>query len=733
MRSACCAALLLFIAAASGAADDLPFFGEMRFGVTAAAQGLDLRTHNHSHPYKHDEHADTPEGFALDELLLGAADLERRSFLALRALDAGQHDQQVAAALGVFGTWRAEIVFEGFPRLFTRTARSPFAYLGNGRLVVDEAIRRELEAAAGEELARSARRVATQAPLSEIRFQRNRLTGRARWQPREWLEVRVTARDEMRNGWRPFSLGSFDVMGTPGDPRFAILMFEFAEPVESRTDEVTVGTTIRGATWHVDLDGSATRFRNTIAFIDYDNPFRVTHQAATPDGLSNRMRASRGHVTSAPNTTGHSLRASGHFDLGTRAHVGASLGWIGMRQDQRFVPWTLNLAIPGSGLPEGLGPTNHDALPRDSLGGRASVLSTDDSLAVTLTNDLTLTLRYRDYDFSNDTPELPLPGYAGFGDSVWRTEFAGSPIVAVGRSFRRQSGESDLVWRRGPLRARFTHEREIWTREHRQSGRTEQDSVTAAVQLRAGEVSGRTTLRHRRRNGTTLAGRDALRFDTADLRRTDIRAHAQWTPSERAGVTAALNTLWSAYGTSPEGLQQLDAYDGTIAVRLSIFAAAELTARLSRDAMRYDYAHAGVAPVPERWGRDVNDRSTTAGLDFGTSLGPLTLHAGYERATGTQSIVMLTGAARDELPRVRTNQQRIRAEMEMELTPRWHAGLRYRYAPFSIDDYATNDLSFYPLDAFSPEMDARRVFLLDARYADHEVHVLALYFRLASR
>lgn len=702
------------------AAGDFPFFGDADFGLTASAQAFDARTHQHPYPNKYDEHSHTPEGLALDETFVAAANERTLGFLTLRLLDAGQRDQRFSAELGQFGTWHAEASFATIPSVFMHATRTPFAYLGHGRLIVDEAIRRDLQEAIGDELVTRARRVATTSAQTEVGFRRNTLAGRMMWRPADWLEVRIGATDQMRNGTMPFSIGAFDIVSSG----FSILMFEIAEPVERRTDELMAGMTVRGGGWHFDVDASASQFRNTIAFIDYDNPFRVTH-AASEDGLTGRMSASRGHITSAPNATSRAIRASGAFSIGERAHVGASLTWMGMTQDQRFVPWTLNLAIPGSELPAGLGPTNAEALPRPSLQGRASILSTDDSVAIALTSALTLTLRYRDYDFNSRTPDLQMPGYAGFGDAAWRTEFDGSPILAAGHSFRRQTAQTDLVWDRKPLRARLSHAREIWRREERQSRRTEDDSIAASLQFRSGEWHGRTTARHRRRRGYLAADEALVPFDTAGLARNDATALGVWSPTDRLSVTGAATSHQSDYG-GRYGLQRVSLHDANVALHAAITDSFDATARVSRDGMSYDYVHAGA------WGRDVRDTSTAAGIEILKSAGRFTARAGWEIATGDQKIVVTTGDETQEWPRVRTTWQRLETGLEVEVTPRWHAGVRYRYSPFTLDDYATNDLSVYPFDEIAPITDARRVLLLDARYAGHEVHVLAIYFRLTS-
>lgn len=725
MRSLVFAAFLTLAASSGLGSNDLPFFGRATFRLTTSAQAVDLRQNGSRHPYKFDEHTDTTEGFALDELVLDATNGRRESFLSITARDAGQRDQQFVADVGIFGAWRASASFDGFPQVYTTTARSPFSYLGAGRMAVDEAMRRELETVSDDDLALSAHRIATQAPLTRVGFQRNRLAGGARWTPLDWLVIRATARDEMRNGTRPFSIGSFDISGPAVAPQLSILMFEFPERIEVRTNEFTFGTTVRGRAWHLDVDASAMRFRNTITDIDYDNPFRITHAAATPDGLANRMRAPRGIATSSPDSAAQSVRASGHVNLGARARVGASVTWIDMHQDQRFAPWTLNLAIQGSGLPEGLGPVNTEALPRASLEGRANVLATDDSVAFMLRRNLTLTLRYRDYDFTNETPELPMPGYAGGGDAYWRTEFAGEPIVAAARSYRRQVAQTELVWHRGAMRGRVSHEREIWTRQQRQRARTEQDAVTAALHFRSRDLSGSATVRHARRDGNAAVDPAALlRFDAGDRTHSDGRVRLQWTPSERIGVTAAVSGLSDDYDQARIGLQRFEAYDGAVDVRLRIFSTSEIIARLARHSIGYGYTLLTPGSVDERRGRDVDDVSNSAVVEYDTTAGRFSIHLGYEREAGRQSM--------SDRPRVTTDLQQVRADVHYELTPHWRVGLRYRYEPYSLDDYATNGLSPYPLDVLSPEIDARRVFLLDARYGGHEAHVLALYFRLAS-
>ena len=685
--------LLLFaLAATRAAAADLPFFGRVTFDVRATAQAVDVRRTGDKRPHKFEEHAEYAEGFALDDLRVDSVNAGRRSFLNLVAREAGQADQQFAAEAGVFGTWRGALTFAGFPRLFTSSTRSPFGYMGAGRLTIDEAVRRELTFATNEDLAHVVERVATRAPLLRVGYHRTRIAAAARWLPFDWLAVRATARDETRNGTRPFSTGRFDE--TPGG--FAIELFELAEPLEMRTTELVAGTTLRGASWHVDADASFMRFRNTITDLHYDNPFRMTE----------------GIATAPPDSAARMLRVSAQADLGTRAVASLSAAWTAMTQDQRLAPWTINHAIEGSGLPPGMRAVNVEALPRASLKGKANVFTTDDSLALLLTRNATLTFRYRDYDFANETPEMRMPGYAGGGDTFWRTELRGQPIAAVPLSYRRQTGQSELAWSRGRLRARLGYERESVTREQQQTVRTARNGFTAAVNYRREDLVASAALRR-----SDQTGGEAMRFDAATRTRDDARFRVQWTPGERFAAAASFSTVADDYGRRPLGMRRFAVSNASVDVRMTLSNESALTARVTRESTAYEYAQPG-------WERAVDDGVTSAALEYDVALGRLSLHAAYERSAARQSI--------SDRPEIESTLQDVRAEAEYELTPRWQVGMRYRHEPYALDDYATDVVSVHPDGALSGDADARRMLLLDARYSDHAAHVLAVYFRLES-
>lgn len=672
-------------------AAELPFFGDATFEITVGGQAVDVRRSGERHPYLFEEHSDEPEGFVLDRFHAESVDAGRGAFLRLLARDAGQRDQHIAASAGIFGSWRASAEFASVPTLYTTSTRSPFAYLGAGRLGVDDAIQRELANADDDELSAIAARVATNAPLLRVGFHRTQSAGEVRWTPSSWLMVRASMRDATRNGTRPLGIGRFDRV----DGGFAVELFELAEPLEMRSDEFAVGSTLRGSGWHVDIDGSVMRFRNTITDIHYDSPFRLTE----------------GIATAAPDTGARMIRASGSVELGPRALLGLSAAWTGMTQDQRFAPWTLNHAISGSGLPPGTGPVNVEALPRPTLEGNANAFSTDDSLAFRLTSATAIAFRYRAHDFANDTPVLAMPGYAGGGDTVWRTEFRGEPVVATPLSYRRQTGEAELLWTRRRSRARFSYERELVSREREETHRTHQDTVTAAVNWRRRETVASALLSH-----SVRSGHDAIRFDAANRTRNRYRGRVQLPAGDRLAIAASLHGVADDYGRDALGMRSFSSTSASVDVNVTMSEEATLTARVGRDATAYSYAQ------PE-WTRDVDDVLTSAALGYDAAFGALSLHGWYELADARQTI--------RGRPEVKSVLQHARAEAEYELSARWVAGMRYRFEPYELADYATDDLSVYPLPVLS-DADARRVLLLDARYAGHNAHVLGVYFRFRS-
>ena len=243
-----------------------------------------------------------------------------------------------------------------------------------------------------------------------------------------WARVR----NEDRSGARVIGSGTYERFAqTPGGihtgDRFIVTGRDLAEPLDYGTLGVSAGAGVHRDPGSADLEYSLTRFRNCDDVLLHDNPFRLTDAQATRFTVfgGGRTAASPRSATSgSPRTasrTSSPRRARSTFRMHGR--LAASLSYGIVTQDQAFQPYTFNTASA---------PPTRPSRTRASWPARARCRSGPERRHPDARGD---PLRERPPapadDGLREVPRLPVrrplgrdpvPGYAGYGDSVWRLE-----------------------------------------------------------------------------------------------------------------------------------------------------------------------------------------------------------------------------------------------------------------------------------------------------------------------
>src|SRR5262249_54641178 len=93
---------------------------------------------------------------------------------------------------------------------------------------------------------------------------------------------------------------------------------------------------------------------------------------------------------------------------------------------------------------------------------------------------LNFTARYRYYDLANETHRIDFPGYVRF-DAVWEA----IPRVNVPYGYRRTQGDATVGYDFGPVTVEGGYRYLQWNRSFRETTRTNENTLIAAVNLRA--------------------------------------------------------------------------------------------------------------------------------------------------------------------------------------------------------------------------------------------------------
>jgi hypothetical protein len=241
---------------------------------------------------------------------------------------------------------------------------------------------------------------------------------------------------------------------------------EIAEPVHYRTDDITASAEWKARFGLVRGSLGYSRFADDLQSVTFSNPFRATDSSElnamfgpSQFGVDGPRE---GRIALAPDN--EALRGSVgvmlKFPGRTRVNADFSVGsW---RQNEPFIPFSSNSAIATP-----VRATDAGALPARSLQGEMNTFTQSYTASSRPVTGLVLTVRYRYYKLSNDTPRITVPGEAYF-DGVWNF----NPRISVPYAYTKDRlfAAGAYEWGKASFEAGFSYDG--WDRAFRETKRT---------------------------------------------------------------------------------------------------------------------------------------------------------------------------------------------------------------------------------------------------------------------
>jgi MtrB/PioB family decaheme-associated outer membrane protein len=501
---------------------------------------------------------------------------------------------------------------------------------------------------------------------------------------------------------------------------------ETAEPVEYRTQDVSLSAEW-ARSWGL-LRGAVQMnwFDNAIEVQAFDNPFRAVDSTdpnayqAPGSGSINGPRL--GRIALPPDNRAVTGSVGGSFRFGrhTRVSADASLGqWT---QDEAFIPFSTNTAITSP-----VNATDPAALPARSLDGRIRVSALSATVSSRPVPNLTLTGRFRRYDLDNETPRLSLPqGYARF-DAAWNAN--GRISVPYGYGTDRLLASAAYTF--GRLNLEAGYRREGWDRTFRDTEETAEDTFFAGTwvkprdwaMLRATVERGRRTFDHydfEHSEHASFLGDVAptnlpslRRFDQAERDRTRAVVLLQLTPWGESSFSFTYADAQDDYGESPHGLLEAgqrafsaDA-DWTPTDRLNLYGFYSRERIRSLQRGRQSGATPSANPADD-WTSDIDTDADTVG--FGGTFAlvrdrlDLSARATWQRVDGFNDLESPPGGTPDfavDIPAFDdTEIAWLSSELQYRVSARWRVGIGGWLEDYDVDDAQTVGLPNYVPGAF---------------------------------
>lgn len=637
---------------------------------------------------KFEEYRDIPPGPFLEGLRVRLLTPDERGFAELLAREAFEKDQNYQLRGGLLGVFTGEFEWDQLRHVYSKTGRTLLRETDPGVLELDDAIQTQFPATpAGDRLnfinAR-ARRIDL-----EQRWETARLgftvTPTPDWDiSAEWTRIH-------KEGRRPFGV----IFGTPGGN-----VIEAWEPIDHTIHELRVAVGFSRPTWQVQGSYHFSLFSNDIDVLVVDNPLSATDQPV----VAGSSIPSRGRLDLAPNNVAHTVSLTGAVNLPLRTRIVGTASYGIRLQDDSFVPHTINSVLA----------TNPAlALPADSLEGDVRTLLGNIQLTSRPLRDVSLTARYRYYDYDNKTPVLVFPARVRTDQTLLIETHQNEPY-----EYTKQNGSADVRWRIiAPVALKGGYAWERWQRDTRQRevAVTDEHGPRASLDITPTDwLLLRTSYAHSWREGSdyrqvSTAQLPLLRkYDMADRTRDRVDVLVQVTPVDPLTVSGTLSGRQDNYADSLYGLQDDESWAAGLDVnwaltdRISLFAGyvhEEFDTRLRSRART-----AAVDLEANDWVARNHDRVDTVMLGVDAALIPeqLTLRLSYNFSYATSQMdasnratPTLAAAAATNFPRIRESIHLLEATLRYHFARNWTAGLRYGFEIFDQKDFRRDQMQTF--------------------------------------
>ena len=717
--------------------------------------GAQARKVSGERPSKFEEYKRVREGFWFRRFRIAANPTGSPAFFTAVGKGPSERDQEYLFDGGAYGRFRTTIKWDEFQHLFADGVRTPLSIQANGVLVAPNSIKATLQPlldAKSPMLAPVAEDIFRNATLTTVRQTRQTLSIDQTVQLTDNWSVRARYLGYRRTGIKPLGIGTYERVPTPnaeigitstiGDG-FRVIQYEIPQVLDNRNDQITFGTSYVRRHWGVNFDYTFSWFHNRIESLTFDNPFRLTDKQATSGGNFNRQEFARGIWAQEPSNSTQSVLMSAFVDLPGNSRLAGALGWSRWKQNEPFLPFTLNTAITASNLPSGVKPTSLAALPRQTLEGEVDTFSADQVFASRPTERFSFNIRYRSYDYDNTTPEIHFPGYAAFSESFWRTSIVGSfgterienrPVSFHRQNFAAEGTYEIAKW----LKWQLEYEWEGWDREHRQVAHSNENSIGTRITYKpTNRFDSKLWYRYSNRtprdyNSGVLEFRQLRLFDQA--KRIRHNGHVQWqyAVNPKLGLSGTFSYLRDNYDDNFFGLVSYLQGQGSVDLLYTANEKTVFYANYSRE--RYTSLLQAItktgAPFQQvnpaapcftpncflnRWNREDRNVNDSFGVGITTYVAndrlffdanyALSLSNDRLNTVNTSAVVptAFLNATAHPLPEVKSNYHEFNVDTNYQLTNNLALGFRYIFEPYRLNDFQWNSLNPYPFDNLTPE------------------------------
>jgi MtrB/PioB family decaheme-associated outer membrane protein len=624
---------------------------------------------------KFDEYKDVRSGALLQRLFVGYTPRDSFATYQLTGSNIGLLDQNLGVRGKKPGLFDAQLSWDRIPHMFSSDARSLFDEASRGVYVLPNP--------------RPDTATFNRAPfIKPVRSEWDPVKLALGITPSQPWDFKAEYTRIGKSGNRPMG----QPFGSPGNNTSEIL-----EPIDQTVHDLKVSQSYAQTRFQLVAIYDLSVFQNGVKTATSDNPLSAID---TPTGGS-----ARGRTALAPNNVANTVVVTSGLNLPVRTRVtgNAALSW--WRQNEAFVPMTINSALVDPRLSQ---------VP-SSLGGSVRTANLAGSITSRPLSFLTFSGRYRSYAYRDRADNQAMPLIVVNDRSI-------SPADTARRDpFTRRNADLSGTWQvLQPLAvsAGFAWEQMERDPTERQVLRTNERTPRVSADFTGFQWVGlHASYSKGWRRGTAYdpgaENPDARRFDEADRDRERLDLMASVNPIDQITISGTWQIGHDLYPNSIFGVQsdKNSAVGGDVSFTLGsrLSGGVGLMRETFDDLMRARYrAGTQLANPTYDWVGNNTDVATTTSADLRVMLIPERLEAGGTYALSRSRYVMFTSnpitptggtaaqnisATAMDLPQVSQTWQPIGTYVRYNLRPEWAFTVRYQGELYQQRDYKTLNLN----------------------------------------
>jgi len=537
-------------------------------GFTAGVLNVD----NSSNSAKLTEYRDLKDNFYVPRLTFSVKDPGTGWFFDLSGTNVSRDDQTVFARAGRSGVWSADVLWVETPHNYSNKAVTPYIQRVPGLFTVPAPIPityKKLATSAADTpgvLASDDLMAAYQSTYlapTPLATQTNAGHFALAWSGSDVVALGAAYDRTEKQGLKP-------TFGPIGDRPPRSLNIQLTEPVDYRTNDVTLSAEHEGRGYQVRAEYLYSDFANQIDTLKWQNVFATPAPGSDYD-VWDRAVGAYGARPLPPDNRYHNATVNAGVDMPHESRLMGSLSYGRLEQNATLLPYATAVGVLAN-----------QALPRSTADASMNTVNFAADYVISPVSGMNLRAFFRQYTLSNDTPSSNWQYVTSDTSNLNGTVSYVNKRVSAPYAWDRQNAGAEGTWRVGAWRSSLTfgYEHEAIGREHREAD-TSENILRAEFRARpANWVSVQGRYRYGSRDGSEYYNQvtregywyapaeatdfnnpgvsfdnhpDMRRYDVSDRQRQQFDLRVNLTPKDVYSVSAFLRYRGDDYdsGVTP--------------------------------------------------------------------------------------------------------------------------------------------------------------------------------------